>query len=120
MIGIRIGQALNSSIPDNALRFLTEALAMGKPEGFIRAFVDQGTALVPLLRRTNDKGIEQEYVRKLLSVIEAEGRRREIMKTKRVPVSGSPESLSQRELELLRLVAAGYPTGKLLNSYVSA
>jgi len=105
LILIRIGQALASSEPDEALSFLAEALAMGKPEGHIRTFVAWGAPLAPLLKEAISKGIEPEYARKLLDIIEAEERQHKIKRGETRASSGG--LLSERELEVLRLVAEG-------------
>ena len=101
LIPVRIEQAVVSSNPEKALVFLDEALAMGRPEGFIRMFVDWGVTLVPLLRETISRGIEPEYAGRLLRIIEEEQLRPQR------PASVSPETLSDRELEVLPLLAAG-------------
>ena len=44
---------------------------MGKPEGFIRSFVDGGPGLIPILQEAARRGIEAEYVRRILSVLGA-------------------------------------------------
>ncbi len=86
---------------------------MARPEGFVRSFVEYGTSLTPLLRRAIGQGIEPAYARRLLGIIEAEERQRQSRRTRRVSVPGSPESLSQRELEVLRLIAAGLSNREL-------
>ena len=107
MVGIRTHQALCSIDANAALQLFDEALAMGKPEGFTRIFADLGVSLMPLLRRAISRGAEKEYASKLLGILEEEERRRQGSRTSRVHIPHSSESLSQRELEILRLVAAG-------------
>jgi len=107
VIEIRVYQALAAATPAEALTFLAEALTMGQPEGFIRTFVDEGRLLAPLLRKALSQRITPEYTGKLLSIIEAEERRRRARKGEGAPVSPSSELVSGRELEVLRLVAEG-------------
>jgi len=97
---------------DQALATLERALSLAEPEGYVRTFVDEGEPMAKLLRLAAARGIAKKYVRKLLasfqgpipstesqpSVLPAEG-----------AVAPSPlvESLSERELEVLRLIVAG-------------
>jgi LuxR family maltose regulon positive regulatory protein len=105
-IRVRVYQALSSTTQDEALAFLSEALEMGRPEGIIRTFVDEGKLLKPSLRKALALGITPEYTVKLLNIIEAEDRiRQERRVADKSPVP--PGILSDRELEILRLVEAG-------------
>ncbi len=88
-----------------ALGYLRDALAIGKPEGFLRSFVDFGTAIAPLLHEAESRGIESEYVRKLLSIIEAEELQRKLKKPGTSPAGTG--LLSQREMEVLQLMSEG-------------
>jgi LuxR family maltose regulon positive regulatory protein len=80
------------------------ALALAEPEGYVRTFVDEGPPMRDLLRRAVAAGIGGEYSRSLLAAFEEPAGR--------VAASGSrapapAEALTARELEVLRLVAAG-------------
>lgn len=101
LITSRIHQALSAPTPEEALTFLAEALNLAQPEGYIRVFVDEGRLLVPLLRKALSQGIIPEYTGKLLTIIEVEKRREGTLSPR---TSGL---LSERELEVLRLLAAG-------------
>jgi LuxR family transcriptional regulator, maltose regulon positive regulatory protein len=88
---------------------LERALVMAEPEGFIRAFVDEGAPIAQLLTRANARGILPDYTARLMGAFESEGLR---SKEKAVLNPAKPdqpliEPLSQRELEVLRLVAQG-------------
>jgi LuxR family transcriptional regulator, maltose regulon positive regulatory protein len=107
MAVVRIVQALDSLGPGNPLDYLTEALTLVKPEGFLRTFVDFGMELAPLLKQAIAKGIEPEYARKLLTIIEAEDRQRKIRKGELPSSSMSSSILSDREMEVLHLMASG-------------
>jgi LuxR family maltose regulon positive regulatory protein len=101
LIEIRILQALAATDDEQALVYLSEALTIAQPEGYVRTFVDQGRALVPLLRRAAHKGIAPGYVARLLSAMaESSGA---------PPSLAQPltEPLSERELQVLQLIAAG-------------
>jgi LuxR family maltose regulon positive regulatory protein len=107
LLRIRIYHALLAATPDEALTFLTEALKLGQPEGFIRSFVDEGRQLAPLLRRALHQGVTPEYTARLLNIIATEeGWRRSVGGT---AATASPSGLlSEREMEILELLAAGH------------
>src|SRR3972149_4797575 len=89
------------------MAFLTDALEMGQPEGFIRTFVDEGKLLKPLLRQALSHGITPQYTARLLGIIEAEEKLHRAAAGTGAAVPESTEFLSQREIEVLRLVAEG-------------
>jgi len=74
MIICRVCQALAAETEESALEFLSDALTMAEPEGYIRTFVDEGKLLKPLLEKALSNGVTPEYTRKLISIIEAEER----------------------------------------------
>jgi LuxR family maltose regulon positive regulatory protein len=106
MVRTRILQALAAPTPDAALPFLAEALALAEPEGFVRTFVDEGESLMPLLRHAATQGVTRQYIKKLLVAFETDARR---TAGEKPPPPAQPliEPLSERELEVLRLVAEG-------------
>ncbi len=105
-ITARVCQALSASESDEAARLIGEALVAAEPEGWIRTFVDVGASLVPLLRKAVSQGVTPEYAAKLLVIIGLEESRR--AKGWRPPRSTPPYGLlSNREVEVLRLLAAG-------------
>jgi LuxR family maltose regulon positive regulatory protein len=87
---------------DKAVQMLAEALALAEPGGFIRIFVDQGLPMAQLLSEAAAQGIMPGYAAKLLTAFEAE-------KQMTAVKSSQPlvEPLSQRELEVLHLIAQG-------------
>jgi LuxR family maltose regulon positive regulatory protein len=114
LIVVFLLKALNASTPDLALKYLGEALAKGKTEGFIRIFVDFGSVLAPLLKQAITQGIEPEYATKLLTIIEIEEQQR---KTRRKVVMAF-DVLSEREVEVLRLLAAGLSNQEIAGKLV--
>ncbi len=90
---------------DKALHLLTDALTLAQPEGFIRIFVDEGLPMAQLLSAAAARGIMPEYTGKLLADLAAEGTRAD--KADLPPASPLIEPLSQRELEVLGLIAQG-------------
>jgi LuxR family maltose regulon positive regulatory protein len=99
---------------DQALTTLECALALAEPEGYVRTFADEGARMAGLLHKAAAWGLYPHYVDKLLAAVESEKR------SKRKTPSSSPSSaisgpesssliepLSERETEVLRLIAAG-------------
>jgi LuxR family transcriptional regulator, maltose regulon positive regulatory protein len=117
-IRVRVYQALTADTSDEALAFLSDALKLGEPEGFIRTFVDEGRLLKPLLRRALADGITPEYTAKLLGIIDSEEQLRQAKNAKREQVAASLEFLSNRELEILRLVVAGLSNGQIADRLI--
>ena len=93
-----------------ALDTLRRALALGEPEGFVRTFVDEGAGIKPLLAELLKQGsgdtVSPAYLRRLLQALSLpESRRSTSAVAERVGVL--LEELSQRELDVVRLLAAG-------------
>ncbi|RPJ25141.1 MAG: LuxR family transcriptional regulator [Chloroflexi bacterium] len=91
---------------DKAMQTLADALALAEPEGLIRTFVDEGAPMAQLLSEAFAHGIMPDYVAKLLAVFKSERQKSEV-KSFVLPVQPLVEPLSQRELEVLRLIAQG-------------
>jgi LuxR family maltose regulon positive regulatory protein len=91
---------------DQAVQLLLDALALTEPGGFIRIFVDEGRPMAQLLSKAAACGIRTDYIGKLLAAYEAESLLGEDQSSQ---PSAQPliEPLSQRELEVLRLIVQG-------------
>jgi LuxR family maltose regulon positive regulatory protein len=107
-IQARALQALAVPTPGEALVCLTEALTLAEPEGYVRTFVDPGEPMVALLREAASQGIAPTYVEKLLAAF------RQLEVPAPSPAIAQPlldqplvEPLSDRELDVLRLLADG-------------
>jgi LuxR family maltose regulon positive regulatory protein len=92
---------------DKALQLLSDALALAKPGGYIRLFVDEGASMAHLLAEAAAQGIMPDYTRRLLAAIEAEAPAGERQPDPASPAQSLIEPLSPRELEVLRLIAQG-------------
>jgi LuxR family transcriptional regulator, maltose regulon positive regulatory protein len=112
-ITIRVYQALATETSVDAVAYLSEALKWAKPEGYIRTFVDEGKLLLPLLREALSRGITPEYTTKLINIIEDESHRRRTLRVKSGIYISNPALLSDREMEVLRLIATGLPNKKI-------
>ena len=99
---------------DQALQLLRDVLGLAEPNGFIRLFVDEGLPMAQLLSEAAVRRILPDYTRKLLVAFEAEPQMDE-GKSDLVPAFAEGqregdsliEPLSQRELEVLQLIAQG-------------
>jgi len=87
---------------DVATATLGQALALAAPGGFIRVFIDEGAPMHTLLSEAGMRGILPDTTRKLLAAFQTEPGHAP-------PVSPQPliEPLSERELEILALIAEG-------------
>jgi LuxR family maltose regulon positive regulatory protein len=87
---------------EQALSTLKKTLTLAEPEGYLRTFVDEGEPMAELLRRALSEGITPNYVARLLATFGQEAE-----PTTTSAIESLVEPLSERELEVLRLVAAG-------------
>jgi len=92
---------------DGALNSVSRALAIGEPAGYIRLFIDEGEPMAKLLYEAASREIDAEYAGRLLAVYP-----REKPKPLRISRDGDDEHdlvepLSERELEVLNLIAQG-------------
>jgi LuxR family maltose regulon positive regulatory protein len=103
VIEILVLQALAHQAQGNitpALAPLERALTLAEPEGYVRIFVDEGKPMAELLGRMKDEGGRRKtYVHKLLAAFGAE----EIHPSSFI-LQPLIEPLSERELEVLRLL----------------
>jgi LuxR family maltose regulon positive regulatory protein len=109
-IEISMLQALGAqagSDTTRAMAALERALTLAKPGGFIRIFVDEGPPMARLLYEALTRGIAPDYTRRLLAAFPiAEPEQTDPSKSQ-VPESELVEPLSERELEVLQLIAEG-------------
>ena len=105
--------ALNAdSEKDKAVQVLCDALALAQPGGFIRLFVDEGSPMARLLSEAAARGVMPDYIGKLLAAFQGvtndEGQTTGLSSAvTRSDPSSLVEPLSQRELEILQLIAQG-------------
>jgi LuxR family maltose regulon positive regulatory protein len=94
---------------EQALELLSDVLALAEPGGFVRTFVEEGAPMRGLLHLAAARGIRPDYTAKLVAAFEAEERKSAVKRRPRVSPLPQPlvEPLSQRELEVLQLVAQG-------------
>ena len=98
--------------PEQALATLEHALELAEPEGYVRVFADEGAPMARLLHRMLTRSSASNYVRRLL---EALG---ESVKIELAIASKIDEPLSQRELEVLHLIADGATNKEIADELV--
>jgi LuxR family maltose regulon positive regulatory protein len=92
---------------DQALAYLGTALSIGEPEGFIHIFVDEGPSIACLLYEALSRKIAPDYVRWLLAAFPSAEPEQPEPKRSQVSEAELIEPLSERELEVLELIAQG-------------
>jgi LuxR family maltose regulon positive regulatory protein len=113
LIEILILQAITFAAQDRgeeALSALEQALRLAEAEGFVRIFLDEGAPMAELLRQAVAQDLHTSYA---LGLLEALGE----AVTAPQPLI---EPLSERELEVLRRVAAGYSNQEIAQELVIA
>ena len=96
---------------DRTWAMIERALVIAQPEGYVRIF-DQGESLTRLLVEAAKRGIARDYIGRILAAIETKREGAAIPASATVSSSQaagweSAERLSERELEVLRLMARG-------------
>jgi LuxR family maltose regulon positive regulatory protein len=121
VIEIRALQALARSAGGDqpgALAALAEALTLAAPERYLRTFVDEGPPMAALLRQllagrrqehpAAAAAVPREYLARLVEAFEQAGLPVRLpVRRGGVVVAGLVEPLTERELEVLRLLADG-------------
>ena len=87
-------QALGDT--SSALPPLERALSLAEPEGYVRVFVSEGAPMVRLVQEAASRGVAPDSAKRLLAAFPAAG-----------PDGAPKELLSDRETEVLQLIAAG-------------
>lgn len=115
--------ALSDSTPpgSDALNALAEAVQLGEPEGYVRTFIDEGEAMQHLLATLGRQATrlrQRAYLAQLLRAFPQATAAAPAMPTHAAAVWVEP--LSERELDILRLIAAGMGTQEIAHKLVVA
>lgn len=117
LIEILLVKALALKAQRNTFEALTtfgKALSLAEPGGYIRIFLDEGLPIAELLKELLDQksDVPRTYIKKLLSAFRLD----KLIDTGDGPV----ELLTERELDVLRLIAAGLSNKKIMEElYIS-
>lgn len=100
---------------EKAVQLLGEALALAEPGGFVRTFIDEGLPMAELLAEAATRRVMPAYTGRLLAVFEAEKQRDAGESPLLSSAHSQPliEPLSQREVEVLQLIAQGLSNGEI-------
>lgn len=93
-----------------AMVALERALRIAEPEGYVRLFADLGLPMAQLLQEARTRAVLPEYVEKLLAAFDGD---RAIPATRPLP-----GPLSQREQEVLKLIAAGLTNREIAETLI--
>lgn len=110
-----IAQALRASAlsglreQQQAVHLLGDTLNLAGPEGYLRTFLDLGKPVQKLLPRIEKAGIAREYAHRLLEAFGAN--------SAAAPAAGG---LSEREQEVLQLIAAGMSNQEIADTLIVA
>jgi LuxR family transcriptional regulator, maltose regulon positive regulatory protein len=106
---------------EQALVLLKEAISVGRPQGYARLF-DQGLVLDELLHQAALQGLAPNAIDRILSTIRSSRRQAagaELAKTPGgLPAGEMVESLSERELEVLHMIASGAANQTIADRFV--
>jgi len=105
----------------SALAVLDQALRLARSEGYMRVFLDGGKPIETLLKTGMTKWENVDllaYARQLLAAFYQEQAERPVPPTKTSQGDALIEPLSERELEVLYLVAAGYSNQEIADKLV--
>jgi LuxR family maltose regulon positive regulatory protein len=105
---------------DAALAALEQALGLARSEGYMRVFLDEGKPMGNLLKIAITKWKDQEllaYARGLLNAF-YQGEAERPVPPKTLPGGPLIEPLTERELEVLHLVAAGWTNQEIAGKLV--
>jgi LuxR family transcriptional regulator, maltose regulon positive regulatory protein len=131
VIEIRALQALAldaSGDQAGALAALAEALTLAAPEGYLRVFVNEGPPMAALVREVVGRrqerpaaadAVPRDYLARLVEAFEQAGLPVRLpVRSGGVVVAGLVEPLTERELEVLGLLAAGAPNRAIAKQLV--
>jgi LuxR family maltose regulon positive regulatory protein len=89
----------------SALKSIEPALAIAEPEGFIKAFVNEGATTVELLTQAHKQDIFPQYTTLILTIL---GNKESNQEGNKPGTTDLINPLSKREMEVLQLISKGF------------
>jgi LuxR family maltose regulon positive regulatory protein len=105
-------------VTDKALITLEQALNLAEPEGFCRIFADEGPPMARLLYKALDHGIAPNYTSRLLAAFPEEAPKQTTPTKPESQKTGLIETLTEREIEVLTLIAEGLTNQEIASRLV--
>jgi len=103
-----------------ALGALTEAVTLARRPGYVRVFADEGAPMHALLSAVPPDGMDPGYLDTLRHACGQAAVAPQRRRAAAVPAPGLAEPLTDRELEVLRLIAAGRSNQRIAHELVVA
>ncbi len=103
-----------------AVNVLEHALSLAETEGYFRVFVDEGEPMAQLLRKAVSPDVSLDYVGKLLGAMRQEQPKFSPHPEPETGIEPLIEPLSQRELQVLTLIAGGASNREIAEELVLA
>ncbi len=89
-----------------AVEVLGRALALAEPEGYLQVYLEEGEPMARLVKQALSQGLSPDYAKKILAVFTRQGKAA-VVTVQNSPAEPLLEPLSEREIEVLALIAAG-------------
>jgi LuxR family maltose regulon positive regulatory protein len=123
LVQTRALQALAAATHEEALSYLNEALTLAKPEGYVRTFLDLGEPMRMLIEDCRmlieKRGKALDYISRLLAAFgQITAAERPSIRNQQSTISNLVEPLTERELEILRLLPTELSTHELAEHLV--
>jgi LuxR family maltose regulon positive regulatory protein len=103
---------------DDALRTLEHSVRLGQPNNFIRTYVDMGPDMARLLYQLAEGGLDPVYLARVLAAFDESAMDDPLKSKESVSTTSMVEPLTQRELEILKLLNAGQSNQEIAQALV--